>query len=484
MTILLMLLFIPLVSANTENIASATIGLDSRQANWYESIQCKYQMRDDCAEGEDNNFLIITTPLETITQSYWQTHNIYTGDEVNLYVKITWDTVGSYANNDNTCFTDITPHTGTCSVDSNIGYYALFLIKNPNGQLETTLGYYSTHHSQLDSWTISKKFTPTIEGTYEVKRIAILTQQPDATWIQRFKEYSIYTAYGSSTSTTGVVASDENAESMGALKYLYVVETKTCPDPCPLICSGKYMGYDGKCNTATGKCDYYTYEYCPNGCTDGACNPTPSYCGDGTCDADENYQSCPSDCINPCMGVICSNHCEGNIAKYNGDCNEDTGECIYQSQICQDRCVDGACINQIDKCEGVTPAKDHCVLNIRYYGGECNPQTGIWEYQTMSCPDLCVSGICTGGGCNTNDDCNDNNPQTTDKCTNNVCSNTPIVVDDDKCGDGICDADESFISCPQDCESESLSILLLLIILIIMSVYVIKKSKKKGRRKG
>ncbi len=46
--------------------------------------------------------------------------------------------------------------------------------------------------------------------------------------------------------------------------------------------------------------------------------------------------------------------------------------------------------------------------------------------------------------------CNDNNSYTKDECVNDKCVNTPINT----CGNGVCDNDESALSCSQDCAPE------------------------------
>ncbi|MBI5065117.1 hypothetical protein HZA97_02665 [Candidatus Woesearchaeota archaeon] len=65
--------------------------------------------------------------------------------------------------------------------------------------------------------------------------------------------------------------------------------------------------------------------------------------------------------------------------------------------------------------------------------------------------------------------CNDNNPYTKDECVNNKCVNTPEnnpantsvstppktqTTTKDACGNGVCDANESTLSCSQDCAPE------------------------------
>lgn len=54
------------------------------------------------------------------------------------------------------------------------------------------------------------------------------------------------------------------------------------------------------------------------------------------------------------------------------------------------------------------------------------------------------------GECSSNIDCGDNNPCTADLCTgiSKVCSNMPITP---CCGNGICEAEETYPECSQDC---------------------------------
>lgn len=127
--------------------------------------------------------------------------------------------------------------------------------------------------------------------------------------------------------------------------------------------------------------------------------------------------------VDPCEGVTCPDYCDyiNHIKYYNGVCNEDTGECIYYTDMNSEECgfdpcegvlpnwvcqVDGdgnntgwmidqnncyeaiydetACpLSVIDPCDGVT-CPDYCDLihNDRYYNGTCDPAIGECVYDT------------------------------------------------------------------------------------------------------
>ena len=541
--IMLILLLVPFCTAETLNIESATITKDVRDANWFESIQCKYNLIDNCADGEEG-YLIIETPLEAVTDYYFKEMYVDVGEKAYFCAEITWD-YSSYLSDKNTCgatlYTSNFANTGGCSADIGMGYYMLRKQVKPDGTKTTTLSSFSTPHKFGDTWRACSSFYP-VEGTYTISNPIILTKKPTSTWRANFFNYGAKYAYDKDTSVTGIIAYATQQYSIfvtaskvdkcagvtcpdkcvGDYVYYYYCSsvtgncghssqkycqygcntaTNTCNAPpvdkckdvtCPDECVGDYV-YSYKCNSATGKCDYSSRESCKGyGCSNKVCNTAPvdkcigkppciPYCEgntakySGMCDPATGlcvYQSqpCPDQCengecvtqIDLCEGVECNPYCEGNTAKYSGMCDPATGDCMYQEQICDDRCVEGVCEGQGDICAGITPLPDHCVGTVRQYAGQCNPITGIWEYETESCPNQCVSGICTGGGCTADIDCNDNNPDTTDKCENRVCKNTPV-------------------------EEGGLLFLIVSIVmaigLIFGMVWIVKKSKKKVRRR-
>lgn len=104
-------------------------------------------------------------------------------------------------------------------------------------------------------------------------------------------------------------------------------------------------------------------------CVDGVCTiPQPSsYCGNGACDANEDYSSCPADCK---PSTVCGDDvCYDDEKDCCQDCGCDLGyDCIGNKCVPIDRCLsDESCKDDdpctIDKCSG-TPKKCVNTLNV------------------------------------------------------------------------------------------------------------------------
>ena len=66
-----------------------------------------------------------------------------------------------------------------------------------------------------------------------------------------------------------------------------------------------------------------TYETCPEDCE------KPIVCGDGLCEGDETYETCPEDCEKP---IVCGDGlCEGNETCKN--CEGDCGPCVIETPV-------------------------------------------------------------------------------------------------------------------------------------------------------
>ena len=103
----------------------------------------------------------------------------------------------------------------------------------------------------------------------------------------------------------------------------------SCPEDCVLdagtiCCYSKIV--EGEC-CSDSECDETKYEICE----DYKCAVGP-YCGDGTCDSNENCDTCKKDC-RPGEGQIC---CTGVIKT--GDCCRD-GQCEEWQDCKQNKCV-------------------------------------------------------------------------------------------------------------------------------------------------
>ncbi len=192
---------------------------------------------------------------------------------------------------------------------------------------------------------------------------------------------------------------------------------ETCPDDCdpsaecdegyvtncdvmsPIICCPESFIGDGypDCSDTFG-CNLTCYDCdggdCPE--SDPGCSGTDPYCGDGNCDTDESYETCPEDCQE---GSYCGD----------GVCGDDE----YYSN-CPDDCTDEACSS--------------CLYDFTDYGSPCC-DTACYEYG-LDCATLESVYNWDCSGCNCQYPCGDNGGI---------------------CGDGYCASDESFDTCPQDC---------------------------------
>jgi hypothetical protein len=138
------------------------------------------------------------------------------------------------------------------------------------------------------------------------------------------------------------------------------------------------------------------------------------FCGDGTCDPDENCDSCYNDCA----------------CKSPAECHE--GECVVPECGSDGECADD----------------DPCTVDKCYFAQHVNAYCG--QEPLKSCRD---NDGCCPKNCNANID-EDCEPD----CGNEVCE-TGETVDDcardcevqPDCGDGRCDSGEDFNSCPADC---------------------------------
>ncbi len=151
-------------------------------------------------------------------------------------------------------------------------------------------------------------------------------------------------------------------------------QNNACKDPCEgVVCNNKCqsnIGYfSGQC--LNGQCQYQTKQ-CTYGC-DGnfcleyycdwgwpqkitnknthavlwSCTDDKPYCGASvlgtpTCCTTANpYTGCVE---GSCIGVTCSDHCQGTTRYYSGNCTN--GQCQYQTQQCAYGCTSGQCITQ------------------------------------------------------------------------------------------------------------------------------------------
>ncbi len=208
---------------------------------------------------------------------------------------------------------------------------------------------------------------------------------------------------------------------------------------------------------------------CPR-CGDGSCNGTEdcsscardcgTCCGNGVCDPSESCNSCPSECGScvrcgdgTCNGAEDCNSCPSDCGRCcgNGTCDEGEtcGSCASDCGACV-RCGDGTCSGD----ETCSTCPSDCGACVRCGDGAC---TG--DETCSACPADCGSccgnrtcdegescSTCPGdcGGCSScgNGACDEGESCSTCPGDCGACSN---------CGNGLCNADESCSTCPGDC---------------------------------
>jgi hypothetical protein len=171
-------------------------------------------------------------------------------------------------------------------------------------------------------------------------------------------------------------------------------------------------------------------------------------CGNGECESGESCSSCSPDCgsctctnCNPPTNPVCGDGiCNG--AETCSSCSPDCGSCPVVK-----KCGDGSINVAGEECEWPgTTNNGYCTqstsscsgnkLGTRDSKGNCNSACGC-VYDSFSYS--CVRGMC-GAECDSDYDCNDGNPHTTDTCTGGcTCSH----VSQPYCGDGIINNAES-----------------------------------------
>ena len=191
-----------------------------------------------------------------------------------------------------------------------------------------------------------------------------------------------------------------------------------CPDDCgtpPSIETSCTDGIDNDCDLAFD-------------CDDGDCTGDPAcICDDdGTCEAGEDCNNCPNDCISGSGGAVCGNGlCEGgdgeDCRSCSADCNGKTTGAPSGRFCCgaTEGCGDSRCTETGWDCTMVPQATPYC----------CGDGTCEGAEDINNCAIDC--------GCTVPADCDDSNECTIDDCVGGVCENTP-VADDTPCSGGIC----------------------------------------------
>jgi len=145
-----------------------------------------------------------------------------------------------------------------------------------------------------------------------------------------------------------------------------------------------------------------------------------------------------------CKDVTCPDKCQNSVRYYNGYCDSNKGECVYETETCEYGCSGKLCKN--DLCAGVT-CEDRCEDSIWYHDGVCNPSTGKCDYEEDTCQFGCENepflaiivgeGMCRDDPC-TGIECEDYCSETTlyydGKCINGECTQFKEKEYAEECG--------------------------------------------------
>ena len=242
---------------------------------------------------------------------------------------------------------------------------------------------------------------------------------------------------------------DGNSQEWGANLCCYDNDGGDCTDAECTNCSdsGQVECWDGSCADTADGCPEQPEIATPGICAEGttlydapAVSVTwfiETVCGDGICNGDEDYYNCPDDCNAP-------GECDDG---YVPDCVDD--DCCPESWIgdgfedCEDQAYgcDLTCYdNDGGDCgaggtdggtdggtTGGTESCDDCEFDWSAYGSECCDTA--WDEFGINCADLegTYGWDCAGCGCP-----GDGEPE---------------------CGDGSCNGDETYETCPDDCNA-------------------------------
>ncbi len=179
------------------------------------------------------------------------------------------------------------------------------------------------------------------------------------------------------------------------------------------------------CTCGNGVCDEgETWETCPEDCT----------CGNGICEVSETPETCPVDCINPCGNSVCGGILEAE------DCSTCPQDCLCIGDLCKQGCCgDGICANK----ESFEQCPVDCPEPISTCGNDICDNGETSETCLEDCPpeiQSCGDGFC--GGVFQNENC----ASCPEDCG--------FIGKDGKhgcCGDGICSKKEDITFCFIDC---------------------------------
>jgi hypothetical protein len=257
---------------------------------------------------------------------------------------------------------------------------------------------------------------------------------------------------GCSFGTDGCPVSCWSAESMcrGMDGWHYDSSTDTCVRDgvecdATLSCNECQPSSNSSNSTNTKWCEY-SQDGCPLGCRESG---TAGWCGDGTCNANENSEWCSEDCTdggseNTCSTTpsACVSETRCRDANYFWCNNQCKGNALSCAQ-----CGDGTCdANESPaSCASDCGAPD-CAANIfngyrGTYACDYNHCANGCNVDSKNCPNACSTtfrGYCGDNVCN--------GEETVSTCPHD-CESTGVA----NCGDGFCNGSETESSCPRDC---------------------------------
>ncbi len=186
---------------------------------------------------------------------------------------------------------------------------------------------------------------------------------------------------------------------------------------CALDCTGGTSCGDGTCAALENP------QTCPQDCE--------TACGDGTCDGDESNATCPEDCESACGDGTCDSGEQGLDPQAPNYCRVDCCQAVS--------CGDGICS---ESCENV----GSCAQDCQKCGDDiCSDASTGGSESLGSCPRDC--SVCGDGVCSRNEVIANPNAEAGERlCVVDCCATQAV------CGDGTCSPGcETAESCAQDC---------------------------------
>lgn len=215
-----------------------------------------------------------------------------------------------------------------------------------------------------------------------------------------------WTAYGSPTCDT---AWDDFGISCADLEANYGWDCAGCDCPGDIACEDQGLvtcDFDGSCAASLADCPGScedTGDFIDDCSGDGDCCPL-SWIGDGFEDCEDQQYGCDLTCYD----------------NDGGDCSS----CEEQGLVTCD--FDGSCAVSLDDCPEPSETCNSCELDWSAYGSECCDTA--WDEYGIDCATLEGTYGWDCAGCN---------------CPGDV---------EAVCGDGVCSGDETYLTCPEDCD--------------------------------